>query len=65
MVRAVSTPLRIGAVAFVVLTGIFLLAPLVVIVGVSVSESQFISFPPTGFSLRWYEAVLSSDAYLN
>lgn len=64
MVRSISTPLRIAAVVFVVLTAIFLLAPLVVVVGVSVSESQFIGFPPTGFSLRWYQAVLSSDAYL-
>lgn len=64
MVRSISTPLRIAAVVFVVLTAIFLLAPLVVVVGVSVSESQFIGFPPDGFSLRWYQAVLSSDAYL-
>lgn len=64
MVRSISTPLRIAAVVFLVLTAIFLLAPLVVVVGVSVSESQFIGFPPTGFSLRWYQAVLSSDAYL-
>lgn len=65
MVKSVSTPLRIAAIVFVVLTAIFLLAPLVVVVGVSVSQSQFIGFPPTGFSLRWYEAVLGSDAYLS
>lgn len=58
-------PVRIGAIVFVVLTGIFLLAPLVVVLGVSVSESQFIAFPPTGFSLRWYREVLSSNAYLS
>jgi putative spermidine/putrescine transport system permease protein len=32
---------------------------------VSFSESQFIAFPPTGFSLRWYQDVLSSSAYIS
>jgi putative spermidine/putrescine transport system permease protein len=41
-----------------------LLAPLVVVMGVSVTESQFISFPPQGFTLAWYRAALTSDAYL-
>ena len=54
MVKSISTPMRIATMAFVVFTAIFLLAPLVVVVGVSVSESQFIAFPPSGFSLRWY-----------
>jgi putative spermidine/putrescine transport system permease protein len=64
MVRAVPPALRIAAWAFVALTAIILLAPLVVVVGVSVSESQFIAFPPAGLTLRWYREVMSSDAYL-
>jgi putative spermidine/putrescine transport system permease protein len=64
MVRAVPPALRLAAWAFVVLTAIILLAPLVVVVGVSVSESQFIAFPPAGLTLRWYRQVMASDAYL-
>lgn len=64
MVRGVPTSVRIAAWIFVVVTLIFVLAPLIVVAGVSVSESQFIVFPPQGFSLRWYEAILSSNAYL-
>jgi len=64
MVRAVPTPLRILAIVFVILTGLILLAPLVVVVGVSVSENQFIAFPPQGFSFKWYEKVLASPEYL-
>ena len=64
MVRAVPPALRIAAWAFVVLTAIILLAPLVVVVGVSVSASQFIAFPPAGLTLRWYREVMASDAYL-
>lgn len=65
MVDAVPTWLRVCGWIFVALTGLFLLAPLIVVVGVSVSESQFIAFPPDTLSLRWYKAVLSSDAYLS
>lgn len=64
MVKAVPNWLRIAGFVFVVLTALILLAPLIVVVGVSVSESQFIAFPPNGLSLRWYQQVLSSDAYL-
>ena len=54
---------RIAARIFVAVVVIFLLAPLVVVVGVSFSESQFIAFPPDGLSLRWYQAVLSDSTY--
>jgi putative spermidine/putrescine transport system permease protein len=64
MVKAVPAWLRIAGVVFIALTGLILLAPLIVVVGVSVSESQFIAFPPHGLSLRWYQQVLSSNAYL-
>ncbi|MCC6303736.1 MAG: ABC transporter permease [Rhodobacteraceae bacterium] len=64
MVRAVPPALRVAAVVFVALTAVFLVGPLVVVVGVSLSESQFIAFPPAGLSLRWYDRVLSSEAFL-
>lgn len=64
MVKAIPTWIVALAWVFVGATGLFLLAPLAVVVGVSVSESQFIAFPPDGFSLKWYERVFRSDAYL-
>lgn len=64
MVKAVPLWLRLAGGVFVALTALILLAPLVVVIGVSVSESQFIAFPPNGLSLRWYQQVLSSNAYL-
>jgi putative spermidine/putrescine transport system permease protein len=64
MVRGVPASIRVAAWIFVTLTLVFVLAPLIVVAGVSVSESQFIVFPPQGFSLRWYEAILSSSTYL-
>lgn len=65
MVRAVPTPLRVAAVIFLVLTALLLLAPLVVVAGASFSASQFVQFPPDGFSLIWYQKVLSSPDYLS
>jgi putative spermidine/putrescine transport system permease protein len=65
MVRALPGWLRVGAWIFVVLTAIFLLSPLIVVMGVSISESQFVAFPPQGFSLRWYERALTSAAYVS
>jgi putative spermidine/putrescine transport system permease protein len=65
MVREIPAALRAAAYVFVAITAILLLAPLIVVVGASVSESQFVSFPPQGFSLRWYQNVLTSDAFLS
>ncbi|MEJ1158173.1 ABC transporter permease [Prosthecomicrobium sp. N25] len=63
MVRAVPLGWRIAGGALVLLAGLVLLGPLAVVAGASVSESQFIAFPPQGFSLQWYEAVLTSGTY--
>lgn len=65
MVKAVPTAIRIAAFVFVVLTGLLLLAPLIVVFGASISASQFVVFPPQGLSLEWYRKVLSSPDYLN
>lgn len=64
MVRSVPLGWRIAAFVFVGLAGLVLLGPLIVVAGASVSQSQFISFPPQGFSLEWYRSVLTSGTYL-
>lgn len=38
---------------------LFLLAPILVVIVTSFSADQFMQFPPSGWSLRWYEAFLS------
>lgn len=65
MVSAIPFPLRVAAWIFVALCALLLIGPLVVVVGVSFSESRFIAFPPDGFSLHWYAQVLGSDTYLS
>ncbi len=61
-----SVPLRTTAVlgAVTVLVLAFILAPLLVAVAVSVSDSPFVTFPPKGFTLAWYSKVLTERAFL-
>jgi len=42
----------------------FILIPLIIIVGTSFSESQFVTFPPQGFSLKWFVTVLTSYEWM-
>lgn len=50
--------------AVLTLVLIFLFAPIVIVVAVSFSPSAIFSFPPTGFSWRWYSAILNADSLL-
>lgn len=43
---------------------IFILAPLVVTVAISVSDTAFVAFPPRGFTLKWYEKVFCDPEFL-
>lgn len=42
---------------------LFVFAPLVVVVGASFNEGEFTRFPPVGFSLDWYRAVIEDPAF--
>ena len=44
---------------------IFLLAPVLVTVISSFTASEYMTFPPTGYSLRWYRRVLEFDWFLD
>jgi len=41
----------------------FLLAPIVMVVASSFTPTSFITFPPEGFSLRWYQAILDRGQF--
>lgn len=47
-----------ATVLFMAAIGAFLLAPIVVVLGVSVNEGRVLYFPPEGFSLQWYSAMV-------
>lgn len=44
---------------------IFLVAPTVIVVPMSFSESQYLEFPPREWSVRWYEHYFQSDRWIS
>ena len=46
-----------------VLTFLFLLGPLVIIVGASLSDTTYLTFPPDGLTLRWYGNIWDVSAF--
>lgn len=56
---------RLLGAALLVFTALVMLVPLAVVIASSFSESQFLVFPPRGFSFRWYGEILGSETYLS
>ncbi|WP_167760894.1 ABC transporter permease [Geodermatophilus sp. DF01_2] len=54
---------RGGLVTLAVLTGLVLIAPVLVIIPMSFSDSSFLEFPPTDWSFRWYENFFSDPSW--
>ncbi len=52
------------ALCFHTLFVIFLLAPLVVVVLVAFTPNGYLSYPTTGLSLRWFEAILDNPSFI-
>ena len=43
----------------------YLVFPLVVIIGSSLTTSNFLAFPPEGLTLKWYESVVFNTTYVS
>ena len=52
----------IDAVGWLVV--LFILGPLVIIIGGSFTETPYVAFPPTGFTLRWYQQLMHRGDFL-
>jgi putative spermidine/putrescine transport system permease protein len=50
-------------ILFTVLVYIFLTGPLIIVFGASVSDTTYLTFPPQGLSLRWFENVFLISAF--
>lgn len=44
---------------------LFFVFPLAIVVSASFTQGLFLSFPPEGFSLKWYEEVLSNSEWID
>ncbi|KGK87633.1 ABC transporter permease [Clostridium sp. HMP27] len=51
-------------VIFTLMVYIFLLGPLLIIIGASFSSENFLAFPPKGFSLKWFENILNVEMFM-
>lgn len=60
--RTLGSYILIAASLMVLL---FVLAPLFVVVAISFTKSNFLSFPPQGFTLKWYEEVIRNPLYIS
>ncbi len=60
---SVRRPAALPLAVFLVYLG--LLAPLIVVIGVSFNAGLGFDFPPKGLSLRWYESFFSKTAFIN
>ena len=47
---------------YMAVIAVILIAPLFVIGAISFNEKKFLSFPPKGFSFRWYVEIFADDA---
>ena len=58
---------RAGHVLYlaVVVVYVYLLTPLVIVVLASVNAGEFLTFPPEGFSLRWYVSFFESKSFMD
>lgn len=50
-------------IAFAVLVFVFLVGPLVIIIGASLSDTTYLTFPPQGFTLHWYQNIFEISAF--
>jgi putative spermidine/putrescine transport system permease protein len=50
---------------FALLVALYLIIPVLVIVPVSFSAGSFLTFPPPGLSLQWYERLFSRSEWLD
>lgn len=50
-------------ILFTILVYIFLVGPLIIVLGASVSDTTYLTFPPQGLSLRWFENIFEISAF--
>jgi putative spermidine/putrescine transport system permease protein len=58
-----TTRLNPLLIAFTVVVYTFLMGPLIIVLGASLSDTTFLTFPPQGLTLRWFERIFEIGAF--
>jgi putative spermidine/putrescine transport system permease protein len=58
------TPRRLALLAIGTATVLFLVAPMLVIVPMAFTQGQSLSWPPTGFSTKWFQQMVTDPAWV-
>jgi len=58
-----ATRIHPALIAFTVLVFLFLVLPLVIVFGAAVSDTSYLTFPPQGISLRWFQKIFEIEAF--
>ena len=58
-----TRPIHPLLIAGTVLVFLFLVGPLVIVLGSALSDTTYLTFPPQGLSLRWFENIFAIDAF--
>lgn len=57
-------PWRVALIAIALLVGAYLLLPILLIIALSFGSSQWLQFPPPGWTLRWYEDLFEDPEWI-
>jgi putative spermidine/putrescine transport system permease protein len=58
-----NRPTHPALIFFTVLTFMFLIGPLIIILGAALSDTSYLTFPPQGLTLRWFENIFEISAF--
>ena len=61
-------PFDAGRAAYLTLNGLllaFLLAPIAIVIVFALNPTPYISFPPVGVSLRWFQKFFAGSDFMN
>ena len=55
---------KIALVSYLALFFVFLLGPIAIVVAISFTTTEYVAFPPKGFSWRWYERFFDYEPFV-
>jgi putative spermidine/putrescine transport system permease protein len=58
-----TTRISPALIGFTILVYIFLMGPLIIVFGAALSDTTYLTFPPQGLTLHWFERIFEMGAF--